>query len=250
MKKTRMKKKLIILSILLVAYMTCYAGLRLSKKLVYQVSWNNNINYETKTHDTSVSSRKIESCSDRDPLHKSIFPIVFKPLIALELAVRPKPKPLANYTPKQLSAIIDTHKASLSLRQKAREKVLTKKTSWPGGAWGDTMWELCALYQNEKTEIANQRLQKRTQIFIDEIRKLNSDEDFVFLPENYSNYSPWAYFAITDYVRILCLFNSQSSHFPGRLLPDTEKVMKEALWLLVKNMSRVQDASLDKLLVL
>ncbi|MDD7985323.1 hypothetical protein PQO01_10200 [Lentisphaera marina] len=249
MNKTTNNKKLILI-ILLAFYVLSYAGLRLGKMLVYRVSWNNKINYETKTHDTSVSSRDISSWNDEAPLNNSMFTFVFKPLIALELAVRPKPKPLANYTPKQLSAIIDTHKASLSLRQKAREKVLTKKTSWPGGAWGDTMWELCALYQNEKIDLANQRLLDRSQNFTETISNLNSEKGFVFLPENYGKYSPWAYFAITDYVRILSLFNSKSTHFPGRLKPTTEKAMKEALWLVVKEMSRVKDASLDNLLVL
>jgi len=65
-----------------------------------------------------------------------------------------------------------------------------------------------------------------------------------------SELSPWAYFALTDYVRILCLFNAGSTHYPGRLHPETEVAMKEALWWLIKGKSRVIDASLDNLLVL
>jgi len=69
-------------------------------------------------------------------------------------------------------------------------------------------------------------------------------------PEKREELSPWAYFAITDYVRILGLFHAESPHFPGRLQSETEAAMKEALWWLVKGKSRVIDASLDNLLVL
>ena len=75
-------------------------------------------------------------------------------------------------------------------------------------------------------------------------------EDETFLPEKKNDLSRWAYFALTDYVRILGLFNADSPHFPGRLYPETEAAMKEALWWLVKTKSRVDDASLDHLLVL
>jgi hypothetical protein len=144
--------------------------------------------------------------------------------------------------------IRDTHQASIAARQNARAKVVATDECWPGGSWGDTMWTLCALYQNEKTELANQRLLERAQAYIEAQRAQASGGDF--RPEKTDDLSPWAYFAITDYVRILSLFNAESPHFPGRLQPKTEAAMKEALWSLVKSKSQVIDASLDNLLVL
>jgi len=146
------------------------------------------------------------------------------------------------------TVVSDTHQASIAARQTARAKVAAKDECWPGGAWGDTMWALCALYQNEKTELANQRLLERAQAYVVAQRARASGGDF--LPEKMNSLSPWAYFAITDYVRILCLFNAESPHFRGRLQPETEAAMKEALWWLVKSKSQVIDASLDNLLVL
>jgi hypothetical protein len=146
------------------------------------------------------------------------------------------------------TVISDTHQASITARQTARAEVVAKDQCWPGGAWGDTMWALCALYQNEKTEFANQRLFERAQAYIEAQRAQPNDGDF--RPESKNDLSPWAYFAITDYVRILGLFHADSPHFPGRLQPETEAAMKEALWWLVKGKSRVIDASLDNLLVL
>ena len=144
--------------------------------------------------------------------------------------------------------IRDTHQASLAARENARAKVAASDKCWPYGAWGDTMWALCTLYENEKAELANQRLFERAQAYIDAHQAEAADNSFV--PEKKEDLSPWAYFAITDYVRILGLFHADSPHFPRRLQPETEAAMKEALWWLVKGNSRVIDASLDNLLVL
>ena len=144
--------------------------------------------------------------------------------------------------------IRDTHQASLAARENARAKVAASDKCWPYGAWGDTMWALCTLYENEKAELANQRLFERAQAYIDAHQAEAANNSFV--PEKKEDLSPWAYFAITDYVRILGLFHADSPHFPGRLQPETEAAMKEALWWLVKSKSRVIDASLDNLLVL
>jgi hypothetical protein len=55
---------------------------------------------------------------------------------------------------------------------------------------------------------------------------------------------------LTDYVRILCLFHGESPHFPGRLKPETEAAMKEALWFWVSADSRIANAGPDDLLLL
>ena len=68
-------------------------------------------------------------------------------------------------------------------------------------------------------------------------------------PEQPGN-APWTFFSITDYVRTLCLFHAKSPHFPGRLKPETEAAMKEALWLWVSGESRIADAGLNNLFLL
>lgn len=146
------------------------------------------------------------------------------------------------------TVVSDTHAASLAARKNARAKIAASDKCWPYEAWGDTMWALCALYENEKVGLANQRLLKRAQAYIDVHQAETAESSFV--PGKTEKLSPWAYFAITDYVRILGLFHAESPHFPGRLQPETEAAMKEALWWLVKGKSRVIDASLDNLLVL
>ncbi|MDG2345754.1 MAG: hypothetical protein P8M62_06860 [Opitutae bacterium] len=146
------------------------------------------------------------------------------------------------------TVVSDTHAASLAARKNARAKVAASDKCWPYEAWGDTMWALCALYENKKVELANQRLLERAQAYID-VHQTEAAES-AFVPEKREELSPWAYFAITDYVRILDLFHAESPHFPGRLQTETEAAMKEALWWLVKSKSRVIDASLDNLLVL
>ena len=145
------------------------------------------------------------------------------------------------------TVIRDTHQASIAARHNELSKVVAQDSCWPFKAWGDTLWTLCALYQNEKTELANQRLLERAQAYI----QMHQAEaaGSTFAPEKRKELSPWAYFPLTDYVRTLCLFNAGSTHYPGRLQPETEAAMKEALWWRVKGSSRVIDASLDNLLV-
>ena len=141
----------------------------------------------------------------------------------------------------------DTHRASLEARERALRKVVAKDSCWPYGAWGATMWELVALYLNEKTDAANDQLLKRAQEYSDARQAQTTGATFT--PEKAKN-TPWTYFALTDYVRTLCLFHARSEHFPGRLQAETETAMKEALWWLVKADSKVADASLENLLVL
>ncbi|MBN1512642.1 MAG: hypothetical protein JXB13_11565 [Phycisphaerae bacterium] len=137
-----------------------------------------------------------------------------------------------------------THRASLEARERGLRGVLAKETCWPDGAWGETLWTLSALYLDEKTEDANARLLKRARTFLDAREAGGKGE--AFTPETaQSTPWPWAYFALPDYVRTLCLFRAGSPHFPGRLRPETEAAMKEALWLLVKTDSKVADAAVD-----
>lgn len=47
------------------------------------------------------------------------------------------------------------------------------------------------------------------------------------------------FFSLTDHLRILYLFDTDSPHYPGRLKPETTAAMKEALWLWVRGESRI-----------
>ena len=143
--------------------------------------------------------------------------------------------------------VAETHRASLVARERALRKTIARNTSWPAGAWGETLWSLAALYLNEKGELANARLLKRANDFV--ALKRAEVETSAFEPEGATE-TPWAYFALSDYVRILWLFHAGSPHYPGRLDPETEATMKEALWWWVKADSKVAAASLDNLLVL
>ena len=147
----------------------------------------------------------------------------------------------------EVKALVEkTHQASIKARQQALQKTVARNNYWIKGAWGETIWCLAALYQNEQLAEANARLLKRAHAY--NALQQKKQENLKFLPES-NNPTPWAYFGITDYVRIFYLFHSGSRHFPGRLQPNTEAAMKEALWHWVKSESKVNDASLDHLLV-
>jgi hypothetical protein len=143
--------------------------------------------------------------------------------------------------------VAETHKASLKLREESLRKTLVKDTCWPQGIWGDNLWTLAALYLNEKTDAANARILKQANDYIDMKRKRGSTPSPT--PEEPGE-APWTFFSITDYVRTLCLFHAKSTYFPGRLKPETETAMKEALWLWVSTESKIADAGLDDLFLL
>lgn len=141
-----------------------------------------------------------------------------------------------------------THRASLEARQAALRETIAKDHYWIKGAWGETLWCLSALYLNERTDEANDRLLALAKPYVEASRAGEVEKDF--RPEKRSKLLPWSYFALTDYVRIVHLFGANSTHYPGRLKPDTEAAMTEALWWWAKSASKVEDASLDNLLTL
>ncbi len=138
--------------------------------------------------------------------------------------------------------VAETHRRSMEARTNELQSVVSKDSCWPHGAWGDTMWSLVALYLNKRVDEANARLLKRAREY------LSREESKAFAP-GHGKDTPWAYFGLVDYVRILCLFHSRSPHFPGRLSAETEGAMKSALRRLVKSRSKVADASLENLRV-
>ncbi|HEY3322865.1 MAG TPA: hypothetical protein VGP72_20590 [Planctomycetota bacterium] len=141
--------------------------------------------------------------------------------------------------------VAETHTSSLNLRQETLRKTIAKDTAWPQGVWGENLWCLSALYLNEKTDDANARLLKQAKDYIASNPTLAARTS----PEAPGNL-PWTFFSVTDYVRTLCLFHSKSPHFPGRLKPETEAAMKEALWLWVRSESRLADIGQNDLLLL
>ena len=145
-----------------------------------------------------------------------------------------------------IAALVEkTHRDSLAARERILRKTVARDSSWPNGNWGDVLWSLAALYLDERVDEANARLLKQAKQYI-AVREAQ-EGDPAFLPEDTN--APWAYFALTDYVRILHLFHAKSSHFPGRLDKETEAAMKEALWCWVKSESTLAGATLDDLLV-
>jgi hypothetical protein len=135
--------------------------------------------------------------------------------------------------------VADTHAASLKLREHYLRKTIASDSTFPGGVWGDNLWCLAALYLNEKTEEANARLLKRALAYT------TPGPDKPATPAKL----PWDFFSIPDYVRTLCLFHTKSPHFPGRLKPETEAAMKEALFRWVHHESRVELTGTDDLLL-
>ncbi len=171
-----------------------------------------------------------------------LYPILTLLLISLVL-LRAEESP---QIPVDLAKLVsETHAASLKLRDEALRKTIAKDKCFPSGTWGDNLWCLAALSLNEKTEDANARLLKRAKDYINTSPK----EAPQTLPEESGNL-PWTFFSVTDYVRTLCLFHSKSPHSPGRLKPETEAAMKEALWLWVRGESRLDDVGADDFLLL
>jgi hypothetical protein len=136
--------------------------------------------------------------------------------------------------------VAETHAASLGLREKNLRRTIARNIAWPSGTWGENLWCLAALHLDEKTDEANARLLKRANEFI-----ASNPEDVAGTSPEDSGKLPWTFFSITDYMRILYLFHAKSPHFPGRLKPETEAAMKEALWLWVRGESRLADAGRD-----
>ena len=141
--------------------------------------------------------------------------------------------------------VAQTHKNSLRLREESLRKTIAKDTAWPQGVWGDNLWTLSALYLNEKVDEANARLLRRAKEYIATSPATSQRTS----PEAQGNL-PWTFFSLTDYVRTLCLFHSKSRFFPGRLKPETEAAMKEALWLWVRGESRIADTGTNNLFLL
>jgi hypothetical protein len=136
--------------------------------------------------------------------------------------------------------VAETYAASLKQREALLRKTIAKTDAWPNGTWGDNLWTLAALKRNEKTDEANARLLERTKRYIEKHRANGALA--APTPEQPDGAS-WTFFSITDYVRTLCLFHAKSTHHPGRLKPENEVAMKEALWLWTSKGSQASNIS-------
>jgi hypothetical protein len=172
---------------------------------------------------------------------KQNFKLAFTFFIAFCVMLHAEEKP--PLPPELTKCVADTHAASLKLREAALRRTIAKDTAWPDGMWGENLWCLSALYLNERTDEANARLLRRAKEFI----TTKPASAAITSPEEPGNL-PWTFFSVTDYVRTLGLFHSKSPHFPGRLKPETEAAMKEALWLWVSDESGLTDISANDLL--
>ena len=97
---TKDKNTIIVISMICLLYAFTYLGLRASHQLVYSVSWNNSVDYSTGYHDTSVRTRTVEDYCFR---HKQYLATFFKPLVLLELTIRPNAEPLPKYSPEKIA---------------------------------------------------------------------------------------------------------------------------------------------------
>lgn len=177
--------------------------------------------------------------------HNKFITLAALLLAAIPVISRALEVPEAERSADLTQLVAETHAASLKLREECLRKTIAKDACWPPDTWGDNLWCLAALYLNEKSGEANARLLKRAKDYI-ATTPVNAP---VTSPEAPGNL-PWTFFSVTDYVRTLCLFHSKSANFPGRLKPETEAAMKEALWLWVRGESRLDDASKGSLLYL
>lgn len=181
-------------------------------------------------------------------MNPSALSISFACCIAIYLAATPIFAEVSPATHESLDKaamdrlVTETQTASSQMREQALRKTIAKDTCWPDGVWGDNLWCLAALYLNEKTDLANERLLKAANEYIETTRK---DGTAAHPTPEKNTGAPWTFFSITDYARTLCLFHAKSPHFPGRLKPDTEAAMKEALWLWTSKKSRLEDYGAD-----
>ena len=169
---------------------------------------------------------------------------VFLALAAITLASAAEP-PGASRLADHGRIVAEHRAASLTQREDALRRTVAQDTCWPDGVWGENLWCLAALHLNEKSDLANERLLTRARAYIATKPAASPRTS----PEEAGDL-PWTFFSVTDYVRILLLFHVKSPHLPGRLQPETEAAMKEALWLWVRGESRLAEAGTNHVLLL
>ena len=146
--------------------------------------------------------------------------------------------------------VAETHAASLKLRKQALAGYLNTDpdTRFPNSPnWGGPLWSMVALYLNERTDEANQVILDLTNEYLPKYRS-GEISPIEFKPESGKNL-PFGFFATPEYVRMLYMFGENSTFYPGRLKPETEKAMKDFMWIIVSEKSKVAEATPERLLV-
>ncbi len=178
------------------------------------------------------------------------LPLIALSALSINIIIAPSglaEQPLTGLSSEDTALVNSVHAASLIRRDALLHSTIAGDSAWPHGTWGDSLWTLAALQLNEKTDQANARLFEAANAYIENY--LATGILASPTPENPEG-APWTFFSLNDYVRTLCLFNSKSAHYPGRLLTETEAVMKEALWLWASQSSLISDYGLDNLYML
>lgn len=180
--------------------------------------------------------------------------ILFISIFVASCATTDKSNKYSNY--KQI--IEETWETSNRMRQEALNKFIAMdpagKKIFPPAKWQGVGWELVAFHLNEKTDLANDRLLKEAKKYT---AKINSG-DFGENTKNFGNkliyqpagqdQRPFNFFTGPEYMQILYKYGSEGLVERGRLKPETEAAMKEYMWLVISQQSKLKEAGLDRLL--
>jgi hypothetical protein len=128
-------------------------------------------------------------------------------------------------------------------------KFLNSHPDWypPEKKWGGVLWAMVAFHLNQRTDEANQILLDLVNEYLPRYEDGKIKEVW-FKPEA-SKDLPFNFFAVPEYVRILYMYGSQSEHSRGRLKPEVEAAMKEFMWFIVSEKSKISETGPERLLV-
>ena len=147
--------------------------------------------------------------------------------------------------------VAETHAASLEMRQQAMRNYINKDPRgdiFPPPEWKGVSWEMVAFHLNEKTDLANERLLERAKEYTARAKAGEWDK-LLYQPESHRNdMAPFNFFTGPEYTRIIYKYGSMGMVDPGRLKPETEAAMKEYMWLIIKQESKLVETDLERLL--
>jgi hypothetical protein len=146
--------------------------------------------------------------------------------------------------------VAETHATSLRMRKEALNGYLNQDPAkrFPSSEkWGGILWSMVALYLDERTDEANQLVRDLTNEYLAKYR--SGEISRVWYNPEAGIDLPFSFFAGAEYVRMLYLFGSDSKFFPGRLKPETEKAMKDMMWIIVSEKSKITETTSEQLLV-
>lgn len=148
--------------------------------------------------------------------------------------------------------VAETHATSLRMRQEVLRSYIAEDPRgsdiFPPVSWKGVCWEMVAFHLNEKTDLANQLLLERAREYAARARGGEWDK-LLYQPESHRNdMAPFNFFTGPEYTQIIYKYGSLGTVDPGRLKPETEAAMKEYMWLIVKQESKLVETGLERLL--